>query len=157
MQNTTIKPTVEKKTRNKKSVQWLADYLNLRTGNRQDVTDQFLEDLAIKLVKWVQADEEAIVLSDFYTSLGVSYNTFYKWVQMSPVLMESRDLALEIMGARREKGAASRKYAEGIMMKSMAIYKPEWREIEKWRSDMKVEQVKADSRPIVLGTLKTED
>jgi hypothetical protein len=130
---------------------WLEDYRDLNTFKIKPINKHFIERLAEELIKWSRR-EESWCYQEFYTSRGIHRAQYYKWLDNHIELREAHDLAKEIIGIRRETRLAD----DPSSVKSMMpMYSPDWKEMEEWRSKMKIEQV-ASAQPtqIVLGSLQ---
>jgi len=113
------------------------DYLNLHTMKLQPVSIEWLEILAKDLVEWAINDEKALKLTAFYTNRGICSDTLARWLRRSKILNTSHKFAKMVIGNRREVGALTKKFDATLVMRSMAVYDKEWKDLEEWRSDLK--------------------
>ena len=130
----TIKPSNEKKKRSK-IVPY--DYHYDLAMREKPISIAAIENLGEALIKWAVHDETARKLRPFFTKRGISSTDVERWSKRSKKFKRSYELAKCAIGDRREDGGLTKKYDPSIVLRSMAKYDKEWRELEQWRSDMK--------------------
>ena len=132
---------------------WVGEYRDMLSFKILPVTEMFIERLAKDLIAWAQTDD-AWIYSQFYTQKGIHRSQYYKWVDAHEVLREAHDMAKELIGIRRE---TKFQHDTGMVKPMMPFYSQDWKDMETWRNKLKVEQVSADKRPIILGSLQGVD
>jgi len=109
------------------------------------------------LLEWASKDD-SVEITDFALEMKMRRSTVYDWANRYPDVKEALDQARLMIGSRRRKGALTKKYDKDVVFKDMHKYDPEWLEINKYHSDMKVEQEKqahtfiiSDAKPKVVS------
>ncbi len=111
-------------------------YLDMFTLRQTPVSNDYLLKFALEWVNWAITDDDALTLEGFYILKGVQQRTVDRWCDRCPELMEAHDYAMMVIGDRREKGAITRKYSEGMIKTTMCMYKIKWKELEEWRAHL---------------------
>lgn len=131
------------------------NYLCLNTWKTTPVTEAWLEALAKDLYTWAKDDSNALKMSQFYTSRGISNSTVLKWMKVSEKLREAHDMALQIIGDRREVGAIYNKLNASMIAPMMAHYDSNWKDIAEWRARLRGEaEAKSGKTIIVVPSLE---
>lgn len=98
----------------------------------------YLEQFADEMLEWSKSDD-SLKITQYY-NLKLIHNTIVdKWMERCPRLRQAHDLALQIIGARREIGALNKKFDATMIMRSMPLYDKAWRNIEEWRANIGAE------------------
>jgi|SRR5271155_1362763 len=105
----------------------MGEYRCLKTSLVTPITQTSLQSLAQKLIAWSFTDD-ALHLSEFHRQSGVPRATFYTWVHRDPELKEALATALDMVGARREVGAITRKFDTSAVWRRLYQFSPEYRE-----------------------------
>src|SRR5438270_779588 len=124
------------------------EYFNIHTFLKHPVTLSFIERQAQDLRAWAMSDD-ALLLYDFTDQVGYSPNQFYEWCDKYPVLREAHDFALRRIGARRERGALTRQFAESTIHRTLGHYHKIWKDetLEMYR--MKDNIAQAENKIII--------
>ncbi|MBP6869281.1 hypothetical protein KBC04_00135 [Candidatus Babeliales bacterium] len=115
------------------------EYFNLQTMQVHFETNSFIEQETIKLKEWAMLDT-SLRLTDFIDERGYSPDIFRGWCAKYPLLELARAFALRRIGARRENGAMSRKFAESTIHRTLGHYDSVWREETAFLQKMKEEK-----------------
>lgn len=121
------------------------------------ISDEYLEKLALEWVDVSLKDNDMLCLEEFHIAKGIQAKTMSRWMQRCVQLQEAHDHVLSILGARREKGALTRKYDSSMVLKSMAMYNVKWKEIEEWRSALSAKVAAAGGGIQVVEIEKFQD
>ena len=124
-----MKQILQKQSPNKLKDQpspWLDEYQDCFSLKMKPITQTFIERFSTDLVKWAMNNNEALIISQFYLSKGISPQTFYRWVNKYDIIKEANEIAKQCIGNRREIGALKRKYSESMVMQRQSAYDPEW-------------------------------
>ena len=113
----------------KKEHNW-EDYLNTNTFQMHPSNGASKERLAVELIEWAKL-KTSYKISQFYIDKGIPRDTFYKWAHKHECLMEAYNIALELLGNRREIGAIERKLEPSIIKFTMPLYDKDWVKREK--------------------------
>lgn len=128
---------------------FLGEYFNINTFKKHIVTESFIEEQARKLIEWSK-DDDALLMQEFSNTQGYRRNLFYEWVEKYEVFREAHEFALSQLGARREKGAMTRKYAEATVHRTLGHYNPIWGAETYKLSKMKEEVAQAAEQKVVI-------
>ena len=89
-----------------------------------------LEYIASLLLEWLD-NQDPVTAESFYLSRKISTSTFERWLQRCPELQEAWDIAVEVIGARRELGGLMGKLNPGLVRATMARYNKKYYELQK--------------------------
>jgi len=112
-------------------------YRELFIPRERPVSIAFIERLCADLIDWAINDDDALKIIDFYVSRKIHPKTFWRWEQKYPMLTDARNMALNIIGSRREKGALKKKFEPTVMMKQQHHYDKTWWEDEVARAELR--------------------
>lgn len=129
---------------------WTDSYQDVFTFKEKPVSEIYLMKLAHEMVKWARENEDALVLADFFNNKGIHRSDIQRWVGKHLFFKNAYEMTKSIIGSRREKGALLRKYDSTIVMRTMSIYDPEWKELELWRAKLKEDQINNEPKVIVI-------
>jgi len=133
------------------------DYLNNRAYMQFPEKDDWRKRFTCTMLEWA-SQEDSLEITDFAIEMKMHRQTLYSWADKYPDIKEALDITRLILGSRRRKGALTRKYDKDMALRDMHCYDPEWLAINKYHSDMKVEQEKqahtfiiSDAKPKVVS------
>lgn len=89
-----------------------------------------LEYISGLLLEWLD-DPNNLTAESFYLSKKISSSTFEYWLKRCPELQEAWDIAVEVIGARREVGALTGKLNPGLVERTMPIYNKKYYALRK--------------------------
>jgi len=130
----TPKPTKKKRKVTNLTVDMYKDLFTLR---EQPISEAFVDRLSADLVEWATTNDDALVLTDFYSSRKINPGTYWNWEQKHPKLTEAKKIAMLIIGARREKGALKNQLNASMVISQQAKYDPSWWALEEKRANLK--------------------
>ena len=113
------------------------EYRDMFSIKTKPVSERFIYLLSKELVCWAVHDENALILKQFFFEKGINTSDIHRWRKKNKWLDEAIEFAKGAIGVRREIGALTKKLDVGMVIKSMANYCDEWKEIELWRSKLK--------------------
>jgi len=143
--------TTKSSTKKKKSATKVIDqYRDIFTFRMRPVSEAFLERLAKDMVDWAYNDDNALKITTFYISKGISATTMNRWYKRNEILKLAHDIALMIIGDRREIGAIKNKYNTSLVMSQMAKYDSSWWELEKKRAQLRADTKKQEESNVVF-------
>jgi len=120
------------------------------------VSQAFIDKTTEELATWAINDKNALKLTQFCHIKGIPSQTLYRWCDKYPKLKAAKDLAIEIIGNRREIGAIKNKYNHQMISSQQAKYDSSWWSLEVQRAELKAklqQDVEASKRyTIVLDT-----
>jgi|ERR1700733_6916288 hypothetical protein len=129
-----------------------------RNPNRKDgltfwrasayTTNAELEYISELLIEWLD-NQDCLTAKSFYLSKKVSSSTFYDWLKRCPQLKEAWDIAIEVIGDRREVGGLMGKLNPGLVERTMPLYDKSYYELRKEMSN-KVDSTGSGQTVIVL-------
>jgi len=124
------------------------EHLCLNTWKMTPITEAWLDALAQDLYTWARDDDNALKLTQFYTTRGIANATMMKWIEVSPKLKAAHAAALQMIGDRRELGVIHRKYDSAMIAPMMYYYDNAWKQNAQWREDLKA-KAKANAEAAV--------
>jgi len=131
-------------------------YKDLFVLRERPVSEVFIERFAADMINWATNNEDALVLIDFYVSRKVNPKVAWDWEKRFPQLKAAKELTLQIIGSRREKGALKNKLNPAMVMSQQAKYDPSWWKLEESRAQLKaLTQQKND--PDIKYVIAVED
>lgn len=145
MKNKTTKPSTKPKkaTRTRdvtsKESPWLEDYMDCFHFKVKPVTEMFLERISQELIMWAEKETKQYKIAPFFDEKRIAYDTYTRWAKKYPQFGAAYQLAKSILGTRREYGALERKLDAGTVINMMPHYDPEWKEMTKFRTDLKAQ------------------
>lgn len=150
------KPNNHNKPSKKSSIKSIDAYSDLFILRERPVSEVFIERLAADMLEWAINNEDALKMIDFFVDRKISPKTVWKWEKKFPMLKEAKEMAIQIIGSRREKGAIKNKYNASVIMSQMAKYDPTWWKLEEKRAELRARtQQKID--PDVKYAIVVED
>lgn len=137
----TKNPSQKRKSQNEdlKVSPWLEDYLDCFSFKMKPITRAFIDRLCVEINEWSKKDE-ALVLRDFWDAKDIPEDAFYRWARTYPEFRAAVDIAKGRIGSRREKSALVRKFDPGLVLTSMPMYDPTWKEFMQWKANLKQEE-----------------
>jgi len=144
------KPLKEKRPEDRESrvSVWLEDYLDCFTFKMKPVTDMFIERISEELIQWALNDPNAIKLTQFFNAKRIPYLTWNRWVKYEK-FATAKDLALSILGDKREHGGLTKKYDASMVQFMMPKYDQDWKDVIAWRAKAKAE-AENSTEPLVI-------
>lgn len=109
--------------------------LDIKTMRQKPVSIAFIENLANKLINWVNASKE-IIIDDFLQQEGYSHSNFKVLRDKSDKLEEAYQYAKMCIGNKRERDAYYNKGNAALIMKSLPDYSPRWKKLTKWHAEI---------------------
>lgn len=139
---------------------WLEDYLDCFTFKMKPVTQKFIERISAELIEWAEHSNEAVKLSQFFDAKRIPRDTWNNWVRYDTFKV-AKQLALSILGNKREYAALIRKYEAGTVNFMMPNYDPDWKEMLQFRAKLKAES-ENNNQPLIITktvykTIPTEE
>lgn len=101
------------------------------------VPDAYIEEVARRLLEWVEQDKDAVIFSEFLQKHKIGWTTWDRWKKRSPKLREANEFALMCIGNRREKNGLTRKFDPGMVQRSMPHYSQDWKILTEWYAKTK--------------------
>lgn len=107
-----------------------APYAGCETGGRPRVwTDELIEQEAELLIEWAHK-ETSIVMGKHYGERGYTRQSSCEWAVRNKYYAHAKNLALTIVGARREEMALMGAIDHNIVKTSMGLYDHEYRQYQ---------------------------
>src|SRR5690606_36990539 len=137
--------------RSKKEVflkRFLEEYYDLYTFKSKPINEDFLRIVAQRLKEYADL-KESYRLDEFYHSIGMGANDFYRFVEKYEFMKHARDYAKAKIAARREVGALKNKLNAAMVMKYQPLFDDEVKKLEEWRAQLR-EKEKGDTKIEVI-------
>lgn len=100
------------------------------------ITDKELDALGDELIEWATNDESAYKLSTFWNAMRLDKSVIFEWTQRYEPFKKAISIAKSIIGDRRELQALHFKIHPGIVMKTMAMYDSDYKDLCEWESKL---------------------
>ena len=108
-------------------------YLDMFSLRERPVSDRWLDNLAVELIKWAINNSEALKLTQFYQERGIGSNDVKRWIGRNENFARAHSFARGIIGDRREIGAIKRIYDPSMIRAMQAYYDEDYKVQEEWR------------------------
>jgi len=142
----------------KKKSEWLYQYMNLLSREEIIINEAFIERFAKDYVSWAANNDKAFIVREFRLSKGIDEQTWQRWIDAFPALKEANQMVVDIIGMRREKLALEREIDTKMTTYSMPMYSKDWKELVKWRSELKQkEEDKKGNITVVMEKFSEDD
>jgi hypothetical protein len=157
-----VAPTkeIEKRDPDSEKSPWLDQYRDFYTGNTHPVDMRVINQISCQLIDYVRNTEGYLRHEAFFLDKGIPFRTAQKWAKKYEHFGEVYETAKLILGIRREDGAMRKKFDAGTIHITMPLYDDSWKEIMKWREEMRAKaNAEQEQRPtqIILGQLSGLD
>jgi hypothetical protein len=123
----TKKDTKNQTNESKEKLLFLGEYFNIHAFQQYPITHNFLMREAQALKDWSDTDN-ALIIAQFYNARGYSKMIFYEWISRYPFFEAAHSYAISQIGIRREIGAATSKFKESTIHRTLGHYSDVWRE-----------------------------
>lgn len=151
------KGTTKRRTK-KAPVKWLEEYKDCFSLKTKPVTEHFIDRFFSDLIQQAISDDDLLTIESYYLYKGVDPDTYYGWVNKYPVAKKLHQVALYMIGSKREKGGLKRKYDPSMVSSSMPLYNERWKELLEWKTLLKEKEHKARGNvTVVLEEFKDVD
>lgn len=127
---------------------WLEDYLDCFSFTYKPVNEAFINRISTELVNWAKTDQKAYKIRPFFSNKGIAQDTYCKWVRKYPTFKAAYDLAMAVIGDRREHGAIERKLDSNIVTFMAPHYDADWKSMREYNANLKKEIGGATTAPI---------
>lgn len=142
MKNRT-KPTNTSNKDSKAPIKLFDEYLDMFSFRQKPVSEAYLEKLFGDLLQWALNDEDALVMSAFFSKRGIGSDDIRRWRNRFTFVDSAYKFALSVVGSRREHGALKKNLDAGMVRYTMPAYGDKefsWTELEEWRAKMRAKE-----------------
>lgn len=148
----TVKPKKPVAVRDKegKVSPWYDEYKDCFTFTFKPVNQTFIDRISMDLVAWARDNDKAVKIAQFYTSKGIHYDTYYSWIAKHPHFKMAHEMALELLGCRRELKALEKDYDSSYVANTMPMYDRKYKEMLEWKAKLKAESNENSGTKIVV-------
>jgi|FreactcultuFSWF8_1027224.scaffolds.fasta_scaffold01457_5 hypothetical protein len=115
----------------KNRIRWIDTYADPLLMREVAVSTSTLERLAEDIVQWALTDLDAIYVTEFFVTKGITPVRWRDWRKKCPELEHAYVLAKEIIGVRQFKGVTKGKLRDNFLKSHIGFYSDEWREESK--------------------------
>ena len=129
---------------------WYEQYKVARMNSYRIVNDEFVEELGAKLIDHGLNSDGSEGFCIFMMRLGIRWTTFHIWMDKFPTLKEDYEEAKLLFGERRECNALKRQFDPGLAKFSLFRYLPEYKETQKFLSQLTVTDPDGNRPRLVL-------
>ncbi len=128
------KPNIKIKESTNNGYSVFDEFYDIFTLRMRPISEEYIIQIGVECFRWATTDPEALKITQFFRSKGISTSTFQRWMERSPKFKELYLESKYAIGDRRETGEITRKYSSTFCNpKAMAIYDPEW---DKWSKSL---------------------
>lgn len=128
----------------------LEEYLDCVDFKMKPATLNTIKRIAHELIQWALTDNEALKITPFFYKRGLNSITIKRWRERSPEFDSAYQLALHVIGDRREMGALKKKFDAGIVSYTMAHYDTTWKDLAEWRHKLRQPDEQSGKTQIVV-------
>lgn len=125
-----VKPSIKSHELPKNAAGW-DQYLSTISWQMCPANDAFYDRLAIELVTWAREKDDAIFVEDFFDIKGIYDKDLIRFMEKNENLRKAYEMALSVIGRRRERRGLTREFAEGLVKFTMPLYDKKWAAREK--------------------------
>lgn len=129
----------------------------LTVDSLHPVSDIVLQRHANDLLAWANGNEDAIRLKTFMTDRHIAPKVFYEWADRYRPLKAAMEVALDIIGGRRELKGLQRKYDPNLVERTMPLYDSQYKA---WKLEQKMNQQESQKPTeirVIMQPLVSED
>ena len=117
--------------------------------------DSYRKRMMLTLLEWA-SQESSIEIEDFAFEMKLRTATLWDWAQKYPEFKDAYDYAKRMIGARRRKGALTKKFDKDVVHRDEHIYNPDRHEVNVYHNNLKKDiQNDNTTKVIVLSQLDT--
>lgn len=123
--------SITKQKKAPRSVYEIYEYFNVYENRMVPTTESLINAWCKSIVEWVQKEgnpanpldfTEALHFGEWLRETGISWTSFDRMRKKWPQLADTYQFAMDVLGARRDKGAAKRRYNEATVSRSAGYY-----------------------------------
>ena len=155
-----VNPTKKSDKQSKKqaTIKWEdpAEYRHMRTYEMMPAQSQVVDRFFFEFNLAAQEDEELLFLSDFLRRNGIARQTWDTWKEKSAFRQQLHTEAMEYIGARRERGALKRQFAEKTVHFMMPHYSQDWKKQQQEQAKLGLGEEKPQNINIIMESYKEE-
>lgn len=134
--------TTNHSTRKKKPTTKFTDMFEIYdifTGRSKPVSDDWLENLGKKALKWAMEIEEPLTARFFFRQQGIDYMSVGNWRKRSTKFDTYCRMMLETLADKREVGAVTKKYDAAHVRYTLPQFGQEWKDLAQFHASLKQE------------------
>jgi hypothetical protein len=114
--------------------------------------ERAIMEIGRQLPLWAREDNKALKISQFFNERGICMSTVSRWCIRFPLFKQLFELAMTIIGDRREIMGLNRQIDTSIVIKTMHIYDPMVRDGLAWMESIKKDH-NQDQREITVAAI----
>jgi len=118
---------------------WMDDYQDFFTHKQQPVSEAFLKQLGQELVLFAETTTGPLRVEWFFTSKRIPPQTALRWAKKHHDFGQTYEISKYIIGMRRENGAIRKEFDVKMVLQSLHLYDPEFKEIALFHAKIKIE------------------
>lgn len=103
---------------------------------REATPDSHLQKLGKECLEWAKSDAEPIKIRQFFRDRDYDYEDIERFRVKSVEFSRYYEMALDVIGDRREAAAYNKKASENIVAFTMALYDPDWKKLRQEKADL---------------------
>lgn len=123
--------SITKQRKPYKSIEEIYEYFNVLEMQMVPITEKLIDAWCRSINQWVAKEgnpanpldfTEALHFGEWLRETGITWTTFDRMRKKWPQLAATYEYAMIVIGARRDKGAAKRRYNEATVSRSAGYY-----------------------------------
>ena len=111
----------------------------------------------IDMLIYVKENKGCVRTQEYLEHVGIGWSTWKEWCNNSPEVYKYNQMAKQILANRREKGALNRVYDPSMITKTMALYDPEWKDIEEWRAKLSEGHEQGGTKIVIMEKFQEKE
>lgn len=109
-----------------------------------------IKEIARELVEWAYNDNNALTVVQFRTGKRIGRSCWFRWIERFHFFKVANELALEIIGVRREIGAIKNEYNSSTVMNLMPMYNEDYKKMYEWKVSLRTIAKHEDDKSTVV-------
>lgn len=129
---------------------WYELYDDIYAYTTTPISEVFLDRLFQELIDWVEQDEDALKITQFFLRKRISSDTVKRFRARDKKYEQAFQHALAVIGNRREIGALKNKFNANIVGITMPRYDKDWVELIEWKASVQKKDGDASGQQITV-------
>lgn len=123
---------------------------------RMATPDSELVKLGKQCLEWANGPTQPLKIRAFFRDRNYDYEDIERFRRKSPLFSRYYEMALDVIGDRREAGAYNKKASENIVAFTMSLYDPDWRKLREEKAALAQAEASKSTGNITVQLLPVE-
>jgi len=106
--------------------------------------------LGKECLEWAKGPREPIKIREFFRDRNYDYDDIERFRRKSPLFSRYYEMALDVIGDRREAAAYNKKASENIVAFTMTLYDQDWRRLRQEKAELARQEASRDTGNIIV-------